>query len=60
MLERLRLLEDIEQMTLTVIAGNAAAKKLYEGFGFQLYGTEYNAVKWRGKYFAEDLMMLMV
>jgi ribosomal protein S18 acetylase RimI-like enzyme len=44
-LERIRQIEDIEQVTLTVIAGNDRAKHLYEKFGFKSFGKEERAIK---------------
>ncbi len=58
LVNRAKQIGDIEQINLTVIAGNASAKTLYEKFGFVTFGTEQNAIKWKGKYFAEDQMVL--
>jgi RimJ/RimL family protein N-acetyltransferase len=58
LIERVKEISDIEQINLTVIANNDNAKKLYEKFGFVLFGSESNAIKWKGKYFAEDQMVL--
>jgi ribosomal protein S18 acetylase RimI-like enzyme len=55
---RVVLLTDIEQINLTVIATNSNAKALYEKIGFKSYGFEPNAIKWKNKYFDEDLMVL--
>lgn len=57
---RARMLSNMEQINLTVVAGNADAKGLYEKFGFVTYGNEPNAIKWKGKYFAEELMLLVL
>ncbi len=57
-LERVRQIEDLEQINLTVIANNNNAKNLYEKFGFVTFGSEPNAIKWKGKYFTEDQMTL--
>ncbi len=51
-------LAGIEQINLTVIADNLGAKRLYEKLGFEAFATEYNAIKWKGKYFAENQMAL--
>ncbi|MEO6098324.1 MAG: GNAT family N-acetyltransferase [Fibrobacteria bacterium] len=51
-------LGDIERINLTVVSGNAAAKALYESFGFATFGVEPDAIKWNGKYFAEEHMGL--
>ena len=55
---RVNKISDIEQINLTVISNNANARKLYEKFGFQTFGSEQNAIKWKGKYFTEDQMVL--
>jgi ribosomal protein S18 acetylase RimI-like enzyme len=58
LIDRVVKIEDIEQINLTVISNNENAKKLYEKFGFQTFGSEVNAIKWKGKYFTEDQMTL--
>jgi ribosomal protein S18 acetylase RimI-like enzyme len=58
LIERVRQISDIEQINLTVIANNDNAKNLYEKFGFVTFGSESNAIKWKGKYFTEDQMTL--
>jgi len=58
LVNRVKKINDIEQINLTVIANNATAKTLYEKFGFQIFGSEINAIKWKGNYFTEDQMVL--
>lgn len=58
LIDRVKTISDIEQINLTVISNNANAKRLYEGFGFVTFGSEPNAIKWKGKYFTEDQMVL--
>ncbi|MDE1191158.1 MAG: GNAT family N-acetyltransferase [Arachidicoccus sp.] len=58
LIERVRLLDDIEQINLTVIANNPRAIHVYEKFGFRTFASEENAVKWKGKYFTENQMVL--
>jgi len=58
LLERVKHIPDVEQINLTVIATNDHAKKLYEKFGFVTFGSESNAIKWKGTYFTEDQMAL--
>lgn len=58
LLNRVSTLDDIEQVNLTVIANNDKARNLYEQYGFKTFGTEHNAIKWKGKYFDEDQMAL--
>jgi RimJ/RimL family protein N-acetyltransferase len=58
LINRVKQIDDIEQINLTVIANNATAKTLYEKFGFITFATEQNAIKWKGKYFTENQMVL--
>ncbi|MDF2964516.1 MAG: hypothetical protein K0S39_6251 [Paenibacillus sp.] len=48
----------LEQINLTVVSTNLAAKKLYESVGFTAYGTERNAMKSNGYYLDDDLMVV--
>ena len=57
-IKKVKNVPDIEQINLIVISDNLNAKKLYEKFGFSKFGTELNSIKWEGKYFSEDLMVL--
>ena len=50
--------DGLEQLNLAVVSENAAAKKLYKSLGFEGYGMERNALKFNGRYFDEDLMVL--
>lgn len=59
-INRVKKIKDIEQINLTVISNNEKAKKLYEKFGFETFGSEKNAIKWKGKYFTEDQMALFI
>lgn len=58
LIDRVKLIPDIKQINLTVISNNANAKKLYENFGFETFGSEKNAIRWKDKYFTEDQMKL--
>ena len=58
LIKRVKAISDIEQINLIVIANNSRAKQLYEKFGFEKFGTEQNSIKWKGKYFSEDQMVL--
>ena len=60
LINRVKKLKSIEQINLTVISNNENAKKLYENFGFKTFGSEKNAIKWKGKYFTEDQMNLKI
>ena len=51
---------EIEQINLTVVSKNEAAKLLYTSMGFKLYGTEIRAVKQGDIYLDEDLMVLFL
>ena len=55
-----RNLEGIEQIYLTVVSSNSAAKRLYSSLGFEVYGTEKRALKIDQTYFDEDLMVLFL
>lgn len=57
-IKRVKAVPGIEQINLIVLSDNVTAKRLYEKFGFEKYGTELNSIKWNGKYFSEDLMVL--
>lgn len=58
LIERVKAIEGIEQINLTVMDQNETAKRLYEKFGFVTYGSEQHAIKWKGKYFTENQMVL--
>jgi ribosomal protein S18 acetylase RimI-like enzyme len=58
LIQRVKAISDIEQINVIVISSNTRAKQLYEIFGFEKYGTEQHSIKWKGKYFAEDQMVL--
>ncbi len=52
--------KEIEQVLLTVVAGNQRAIRLYERWGFRQYGLEPRAVKVGSEYLDEVLMVLAV
>jgi GNAT superfamily N-acetyltransferase len=58
LLERIKGIDNIEQINLTVVANNTTARQLYEQFGFVVYGMEPKAIKWQGQYFDEIFMVL--
>jgi ribosomal protein S18 acetylase RimI-like enzyme len=60
LIARVKELGNIEQINLTVIADNKNAKTLYEKFGFETFSKEEHAIKWKGKYFTEDQMVLRI
>ncbi len=55
---RAKTIPGIEQINLTVIQNNETAKALYKKAGFVTFGSEVNAIKWKGRYFTEDQMVL--
>jgi ribosomal protein S18 acetylase RimI-like enzyme len=57
---RVEKLGDIEQINLTVVADNVVAKRLYEKSGFRSFAREEHAMKWKGKYHAEEQMVLFL
>jgi RimJ/RimL family protein N-acetyltransferase len=57
-IKRVKAVSDIEQINLVVMSDNVIAKRLYEKFGFKKFGSEHNSIKWNGKYYSEDLMVL--
>ena len=59
-IERARKLGDIEQINLTVVATNERAGGLYRSFGFETFSRERRAIKYRGKYFDEETMVLFL
>jgi ribosomal protein S18 acetylase RimI-like enzyme len=50
----------IEQLTLTVTQGNAAARELYVAAGFVTFGVEPRAIKVMDQYFAKEHMILFL
>lgn len=55
-----RQLEGLEQLTLTVVAENTAARNLYLGLGFAVYGTEPRSLRVGDRYYDEDDMVLFL
>lgn len=47
----------VSQVHLCVVTGNDAALHLYESFGFQIYGTEPDALRVDGTSYDEHLMV---
>jgi ribosomal protein S18 acetylase RimI-like enzyme len=48
----------VEQLHLTVAAGNEPARRLYQRAGFSVYGVEPRALKLPDRYVDEELMVL--
>ncbi|UFH56511.1 GNAT family N-acetyltransferase [Spirosoma sp. KNUC1025] len=59
-IRRARLLRDIEQINLTVIATNSRAKQQYEKLGFRSFSLEKNAIKDGDTYYDEEQMVLFL
>lgn len=57
LLARVKALQDIEQINLTVVSHNSKAIQLYQSFRFEVFSSEKNAVKWKGHYFTENQMV---
>ena len=57
-IEQARAAEGVEMLTLSVTSTNRRAVRLYEGAGFERYGTLKNALKLDGRYHDKDLMSL--
>jgi len=57
-LEQCRSLADLEDVILTVVIGNQAARRLYLSLGFETYGLDKRALKIGDRYLDEELMSL--
>lgn len=55
-----RELPEVEQLYLSVDAGNTPAKQLYSGLGFKVYAIEERAIKFQGEYRDEEHMVLFL
>jgi len=51
-------IEEIEKINLTVTSSNEKAKRLYNKLGFKTFGLEEKAIKVDGVYFDEEYMVL--
>ncbi len=58
LIDRVKNLEGVEQINLTVVANNDSARSLYSKFGFVSYGFEKRALKWKNVYLDEEFMVL--
>ncbi len=59
-IKRTKILDNMEQINLTVVTNNLNAKNIYTKFGFKTFSSEKNAFKWQGKYFNKDAMVLFL
>jgi ribosomal protein S18 acetylase RimI-like enzyme len=57
-ISRARSIAGLEQLHLTVVTANDAARHLYRSLGFEVYGLEPHALKVEGRYLDEELMVL--
>jgi ribosomal protein S18 acetylase RimI-like enzyme len=53
-----RTMAGVEDINLTVVTSNAAARQLYLSLGFTIYGVEERALKLNSIYMDEELMSL--
>jgi GNAT superfamily N-acetyltransferase len=60
LIEYARSLGYIRQVTLALTDGNASAERLYEAFGFKLYGVEPDALLHEGTYFGKQHRQLIL
>jgi len=60
LLERVKTCPGVEQVTLTVVSGQAAAYALYRSFGFEPYGLEPRGLKVADRYFDNEHMVLQL
>jgi ribosomal protein S18 acetylase RimI-like enzyme len=60
LIDHVRGRSEVEHLLLAVALGQNPAKRVYESFGFQVYGREPRAIKLADKYVDEDLMVLLL
>ncbi|MFZ0959674.1 MAG: GNAT family N-acetyltransferase [Terriglobia bacterium] len=58
LLEKVKCCPGLEQVTLTVVSGQAAARALYRSRGFEPYGLEPRGLKVGGRYLDNEYMVL--
>jgi len=58
LLERIRACPGVEQVSLTVVSGQEAAKALYRSLGFEAYGVERHGLKIGDRYFDDEHFVL--
>lgn len=60
LLKRAKRDSTLEQILLAVASSQSAAKRLYQDFGFETFGTEPNALKVGSSYVDEEHMVLRI
>ena len=60
LLERIRACPGVEQVSLTVVSGQEAARALYRSLGFESYGLEPRGLKVGDRYFDNEHMVLLI
>jgi ribosomal protein S18 acetylase RimI-like enzyme len=60
LLERIKACPDVEQVSLTVVSGQEAARALYRSLGFEMYGLEPRGLKVGDRYFDNEHMVLLI
>lgn len=59
-IKQARTIKEIEQIHLTVVSSNEAARQLYLSLGFVIYGKEKHALKIDNVYFEEEHMYIFL
>jgi ribosomal protein S18 acetylase RimI-like enzyme len=59
-IEKVKEINGIKRLYLTVNASNEPAKKLYKSLGFEIYGVDKRALRIGDQYYDEELMVLEV
>lgn len=57
LIARTKEMPGLEQLHLSVVSANLAARNLYHSLGFEIYGTEPRALKLGEQYWDEDFMI---
>lgn len=60
LIERAKALNEVEILLLDIVKNNVLAKSLYLSLGFQIYGTEKRAYKYKSQYFDLEFMCLQI
>lgn len=60
LLRRIKACPGVEQVSLTVVCGQEAAKNLYLSLGFKVYGLEPRGLKVDGRYLDDEHMVLLI